>query len=51
MKSFTTLAVLVSSAAGLVVRSDGFSCPDKTWGGCCAEIDSNKAGHTCEFNC
>ncbi|KAI6709621.1 hypothetical protein JHW43_007846 [Diplocarpon mali] len=42
-----TFSLLLSSVMGLAVCTAGFHCPDATWGGCCAEIDANKAGHTC----
>ncbi|KAH9213597.1 hypothetical protein DL95DRAFT_390386 [Leptodontidium sp. 2 PMI_412] len=47
MKGLALLAFLFSTAMAVAVRNKSFSCPDKTWGGCCDEKDENGAGHTC----
>lgn len=51
MKGLATFALLISTALAVAIeaRTKSFSCPDKTWGGCCAERDENLAGKSCKF--
>merc|ERR1712225_116232 len=48
MKNLTVFALLVSAVTAAAVGNIGFSCPDQSWGGCCAEVDEYGGGHNCQ---
>ena len=49
MKNLAVFALLVSAVTAAAVGNISFSCPDQSWGGCCAEVDEYGGGHTCKL--
>ncbi|KAK0119478.1 hypothetical protein ONS95_010925 [Cadophora gregata] len=47
MKGLASFALLFSVVTAAAVGNKSFPCPEKTWGGCCTEVDEDGGGHTC----